>query len=478
MASTELSYRSFSESGGRYSKIGSIGSGSRGLGGGGVRSGYGYSLGLGGGLQSQVGLALGSGLGLGMGGGGRFGAGSAGGGGGRVVLGLASGGGGGGKFGFGWSAGGGGGGAGAGFLTGGSSFVDGGLYPFSTNEKVELQTLNDRLASYLDKVKKLETANRELEEKLRAFQANKVQITFDMQAYQTQLQPLRDQLTDLLKESSRLAITFDNAKLAADNFRIKYENELTVRRTVESDIAVLKALKKEYEPTTAALKQEYELLLKERDTLQSTHEQEVLSLRGQMTGTLTVNVQAENTVDLSQRLEELRAEYEVIVDRNRKEMESWYTAKMAVKDNKIVHDTDATLTFRTELTESRRQTLTLQTELDGLLLQKTYQEKRLVDTQGQKQAQLLALSRLASGLENELASVRESALQQAEEYQLLLSTKVQLEKEIATYKTLLEGVGDLSRIVGLKIESWMAKSAPAAEAEAAVAAAVVSAVGK
>ena len=53
----------------------------------------------------------------------------------------------------------------------------------------------------------------------------------------------------------------------------RYENELTVRRTVESDIAVLKALKKEYEPTTAALKQEYELLLKERDTLQSTHEQ-------------------------------------------------------------------------------------------------------------------------------------------------------------------------------------------------------------
>ncbi|XP_036413696.1 keratin, type I cytoskeletal 19 [Colossoma macropomum] len=445
----------------RYSSIGSVGSGSLWAGGGGVRPSYGYSLGLGlgGGVQSHVGLGLASGLGVGVGlglgaGGGRFGAGLAVGGG-RFGLGLASGGGGG-RFGFGLSSGGGGGGAG--FWAGESSSIDGGLHPFTANEKVELQTLNDRLAIYLNKVKKLETANRELEEKLRGFQANKVQVTYDMQAYQDQLQPLREQFTDILRESTRLALTIDNIKLAADNFRTKYENEHAMRQVVESDVAALKALKKEYDLAIAGLTQEYQLLVKDRDTLKRTHEQEVLSLRGQMTGTLTVNVQVENTVDLSNRLADLRAEYETVVERNRKEIESWYTSKMASKDKEIIKVTDVTVAGSTEIATSRGQILNLQTELDALLLQKTYQEQRLVDVQGQKQVQLLALSRLAGGLEAELASVRDNALHQAREYQLLLSTKVQLEKEIATYKTLLEGAGDLSKIAGIRLPS---SSAPA-----------------
>ncbi|KAL7845083.1 hypothetical protein AOLI_G00232750 [Acnodon oligacanthus] len=339
--------------------------------------------------------------------------------------------------------------------------MDGGLHPFTANEKVELQTLNDRLAIYLNKVKKLETANGELEEKLQGFQANKVQVIYDMQAYQHQLQPLGEQLTDILNESTRLTVTIDNIKLAADNFRIKYENERAVRQVVESEVAALKALKKEYDLVIAALTQEYQILMKDRDTLQRTHEQEVLSLRGQVAGTLTVNVHVENTVDLSNRLANLRAEYETVVERNHKEIESWYASKMASKDKEIIEVTDVTVAGSTEIATSRGQILNLQSELDTLLLQKTYHEQRLVDAQGQKQVQLLALSHLAGGLEAELASVRDSAQHQAREYQLLLSTKVQLEKEISTYKILLEGAGDLSKIAGISLPSSLAQSAPA-----------------
>ncbi|KAL6482563.1 hypothetical protein MHYP_G00106430 [Metynnis hypsauchen] len=471
-----------SESGGSvppqksYSSVRSIGSGSRWIGGGGARSSYGYSLGLGlgGGVQSQVGLGLGSGIGVGVGGGrlgaslavggGRFGLGLASGGGavggGRLGLGLASGGGavGGGRLGLGWAAGGGVGG-GAGFWTGG--IAAGGLHPFAANEKLELQSLNDRLAIYLDKVKKLEVANRELEEMLQNFKANKVQVTYDMQAHQIQLQPLRDQLADLLKDCSRLALLIDNAKLASDDYRIKYENEVVARQTVESDVAALRAMRKEYDLATAALKQEYQILLKDRDTLHSNHELEVLSLRGQVAGTLTVNVQAETSVDLSHRLADLRAEYENIAERNHREIENWYAAKMATKDQQISAVTEVTVTGSAEIVASRTQILTLQTELDAALLQKNQLEQRLAEVQGQNQKQLLTFSQLAGSLEGELASVRESALQQAREYQVLLSTKVQLEKEIATYKSLLEFAGDLSKLPANSfLPSWT-QSSPA-----------------
>lgn len=77
-------------------------------------------------------------------------------------------------------------------------------------------------------------------------------------------------------------------------------------------------------------------------------------------------------------------------------------------------------------------------------VQKGNLEQRLVEIQSQYQAQLFSLAQLAGGLEGELASVRESALQQSRAYQLLLSTKVQLEREISTYKALIEGAGDFT----------------------------------
>uniref|UniRef100_A0A8B9HY29 Wu:fk65c09 n=1 Tax=Astyanax mexicanus TaxID=7994 RepID=A0A8B9HY29_ASTMX len=478
-----------------YSNIGSIGSGSLrvgGGGGGGSRSsyGYGYSLGggVGGALGSQVRYGVGSAVGGGFStGGGRFGSGMAvsssssvgGGGGGRFGMGFGSGGGvgsgfgfGGGRFGMaagGGGGGGGGAGAGAGFWTGGSSIADGGLHPFTTNEKLELQTLNDRLATYLDKVKQLETANHELEEKLRGFKSNTVQVTYDLQAYQTQLHPVRDQLTGFLKECSRLALMIDNGKLAADDFRIKYENELAVRQTVEGDVAALKALRREYELNSATLLQEFQILLKDRDTINTNHQKEVLSLRGQVAGTLTVDVQPADSMDLSRRLADLRSEYETIVEKNHREIENWYTKKLETKHVETTQVAEVTMSGSSEIATSRDQILTIQTELDALLLQKSQEEQRLVDVQGQKQMQLLALSRLAGSLEGELASVRESALQQSRDYQLLLSTKVQLEREISTYKSLLEFAGDLSKFPGMSYRSsmWVQSSASSAAPAAA-----------
>ena len=83
-----------------------------------------------------------------------------------------------------------GGGGGAGFGAG----MGGGMsIGFPGNEKLHMQSLNDRLGLYLDQVRMLETTNHQLEQKLKSFTAAKIK-TQDFTVYDHRLKPIRDQV--------------------------------------------------------------------------------------------------------------------------------------------------------------------------------------------------------------------------------------------------------------------------------------------
>ncbi|XP_073697755.1 keratin, type I cytoskeletal 19 [Garra rufa] len=410
--------------------------------GGGLQSGGGGGLGF----RSGAGLGFGSAAGLGFGGGGRWGLRAGGG------LGIGSGfGAGGGSLsashrtvGGALSAAGGGGAIGESFRAGGGFLAE--AVSNVVSEKQQLQVLNDRLATYLDKVKRLETTNLELNEKLRAFTVSRVQTSFNLEPYEIQIKPLREKLLLLIQDHARIALAVDNAKLATDDFRMKFETELAMRQSVEGDIAGLKALKKEYDSTNVVLLQELAGLEKECDAIRDAHQEDMKALRGQMVGTVTVDVKEIESTDLSQVLSQIRSEYETAIEKNHREAENWYTKQLEKRQAEVTLSTETVVSGSSEITDSHKQSLTLQTQLNGALMKKANLEQRLVEVQAQYQAQLYSLAQLAGGLEGELASVRESAMQQSRDYQLLLSTKVQLEREISKYRALLEGAGEFSNL--------------------------------
>ncbi|KAG5278221.1 hypothetical protein AALO_G00096560, partial [Alosa alosa] len=339
---------------------------------------------------------------------------------------------------------------GSGMGGGGGLGREGSVVAAAGKGKKNMQMLNDRLATYLERVRTLEKTNQELEEKVRAFTSTRQFVTHDMHAYDSQLIPLREKLMMMFLENSRVVLSIDNVKLAIEDFKTKYETEVSLRQTIEADVASLKGLKREYDAANSGLVYEQQALEKERSSLQKSHQEEVTAMRTQVSGTVKVDVKAADSPDMGRVLADLRLEYEAIMQKNHQEVENWYSKQVELKQFQSAVDTEAMVSSGSQVREIQSQSMDLQAQLDSMLRMKANLEQQLVEVQARFQSRMVTLTRTAASMEGELAGVRANAMQQGKDYQVLLDIKVQLEQEIATYRALLEGTADLSSMAALK----------------------------
>ncbi|KAG3268981.1 keratin, type I microfibrillar, 47.6 kDa-like [Ictidomys tridecemlineatus] len=178
---------------------------------------------------------------------------------------------------------------------------------FNGSEKETMQFLNDRLASYLEKVRQLERENAELEARIQERnQQQEPLVCSSYQSYFRTIEELQQKILCSKSENSKLVMHIDNAKLAADDFRTKFDTERSLRQLVESDINGLRRILDELTLCRADLEAQVESLKEELLSLKQNHEQEVNTLRCQLGDRLNVEVDAAPTVDLNQVLNETR----------------------------------------------------------------------------------------------------------------------------------------------------------------------------
>ncbi|GAB1296816.1 Keratin, type I cytoskeletal 13 [Apodemus speciosus] len=383
--------------------------------------------------------------------GGGFGAGSCQLGGGRNISSCSSrfvtgGYGGGTSCGFGGGVGGGfgggfGGSYGGGFGCGFGDFggVDGGL--LSGNEKVTMQNLNDRLASYLEKVRALEAANADLEVKIRDWHLKQSPASpeRDYSAYYKTIEELRIKILGATTDNNRIILEIDNARLAADDFRLKYENELALRQSVEADINGLRRVLDELTLAKTDLEMQIESLNEELAYLKKNHEEEMKEFSNQVVGQVNVQMDATPGIDLTRVLAEMRAQYEALAEKNRRDAEEWFQAQSAELSKEVSSNAAMIQTSKTEITELRRTLQSLEIELQSQLSMKAGLEGTLAETECRYALQLQQIQGLISSIEAQLSELRSEMECQNQEYKMLLDIKTRLEQEIATYRSLLEG---------------------------------------
>ncbi|KAK0147091.1 Keratin, type I cytoskeletal [Merluccius polli] len=273
-------------------------------------------------------------------------------------------------------------------------------------------------------------------------------------------------------DNARILLQIDNARLAADDFKMKYDNEHQIRQSVETDINGLRKVRDDLTVGCSDLEIQIEGLNEELVYLKKNHKEvtlvqtfdlvcvlklpqnrilmfynriksqtmELAMLRSQMSsGSVNVEVDAPAQQELSTVMETIRSQYEGIADKNRKEMEAWYKVKFD-EVNKVVTTSVNTLSSsQSQITELKRTLQSLQIELQSQTSQKSALEGQLEETESRYNVQLNQLQAMVNCLESELGQVRMDIERQGKEYQILLDIKTRLELEIAEYRRLLDG---------------------------------------
>ncbi|XP_032284769.1 keratin, type I cytoskeletal 25 [Phoca vitulina] len=350
-----------------------------------------------------------------------------------------------------------GGNAGGGNLCAGFTLNEGGL--LSGNEKVTMQNLNDRLASYLENVRALEEANADLEQKIKGWYekfgpGSCRGLDHDYSRYFPIIEDLKNQIIASTTSNAHAILQIDNARLTADDFRLKYENELALHQSVESDVNGLRRVLDEITLCRTDLEIQYETLSEEMTYLKKNHKEEMQVLQCAAGGNVNVEMNAAPGVDLTILLNNMRAEYEALAEQNRRDAEAWFNEKSASLQQQISEDVGATTSARNELTEMKRNLQTLEIELQSLLATKHSLECSLTETEGSYCAQLAQIQAQIGALEEQLHQVRTETEGQKLEYEQLLDIKVHLEKEIETYCRLIDGEDGACKSGGYKSKDY------------------------
>ncbi|XP_006114361.2 keratin, type I cytoskeletal 14-like [Pelodiscus sinensis] len=333
-----------------------------------------------------------------------------------------------------------GGGLGVGFVCGfGGSFGGGdGILP--AGEKETMQNLNDRLATYLDKVRALEEANSDLEIKIEAwYKKQGPGPDHNYNPHYRTIEDLRSKILAATIANANLVLQIDNVRLAADDFKTKYETELALRMSVEADINGLRRVLDELTLARNDLEMQIENLKEELVYLKKNHEEEMDILCSQLSGEITVEMDAAPGVDLTKILADMRERYESLAEKNRKEAEQWFYNQTEELNREVAMNTEQLQSGKSEITELRRTIQGLEIELQSQLSMKAALEGTLAETEARYGTQLAQIQALVTSVEEQLAELRCDMEHQNHEYKILVDIKTRLEQEIATYRRLLEG---------------------------------------
>ncbi|PAV64777.1 hypothetical protein WR25_26264 isoform A [Diploscapter pachys] len=350
-------------------------------------------------------------------------------------------------------------------------------------EKKEMSELNDRLASYIEKVRFLEAQNKKLENDLKLLSgkwgndAASVRVMFE-----TELKSARDLIDD--SDKQREGLESEIRRLLDDlaNFRKKYEDavrnrELTRKELddlldklgrVEAEINSLKrrlqlledecgTMRKENQRLVGELNRyrnildhetlqridfqnQAQALLEECDFLKRVHESEIHDLLAMAYRDTTIENREYFKTELSSAIRDIRQEYDQVMNVNRTDVESWYKLKVQEIHTQASRNSMEQNYAREEVKRLRTTLSDMRGKLADLEGRNMLLEKQIQDLQFQMEEDMRSYETALNDRDVGINKMKEECKVMIVELQMLIDTKQTLDAEIAIYRNMLEGV--------------------------------------
>uniref|UniRef100_F6X8I9 Beaded filament structural protein 2 n=1 Tax=Ornithorhynchus anatinus TaxID=9258 RepID=F6X8I9_ORNAN len=307
------------------------------------------------------------------------------------------------------------------------------------------EALNGCMLEYIEKVRALEQVNRELEEHLRGHLEKKASTVGNWGALRDTWENIYHQVGEAVLENARLMLQTENIQACAEDFKERYENEQPFRKAAEDEINSLYKVIDDANLTKTDLESQIESMKEELAFLSRNHEEAftIWWLCLGETCSLPAGLSIWGAEFLSRGKEKHKPQAPLLVKMGallscyQEHSYSLTPSAQAVrsKEEELVDS------LRAEFRDTTCKIQSLQAETESLRTLKRGLENSLYDAKHWHDIELQNLGSVITKLETELGEIRVEIEQQQRDRENLLSSKIQLEKDIVSYHCLLDVEG-------------------------------------